>query len=424
MPRCLWACVWLLAVAAVGGCKSFVVRPIEEVGFLDRVHVDSDENVRVRVAVLSADESKRAFGVPLARKGIQPVWVEVENRTEMPYWLWLVALDQDYFSPIESAYLFKGGFLQRDQDRLFDHFHASGFPNPVAPGQTTSGYVFTNLDLGIKNVNIDLLTSGDRKQFSFIVDVPGLEVAHSVEQLETIYTDDAFMHCEDLECLREALEALPACTTNKKGTEEGDPINFFLIGTRFEIFPPFVRQNWHQTEAITSKTVLKTISSSIFGHRYRYSPISPLYYLGRPQDLGAQKARGTVDERSHLRLWLTPIKYQGASVWAGAISRDIGVKLTLKSSTLSTHVIDPDLDEARLYLIQDLLQAESVSALGYVKGGRASSLADPSDNLTDDIYISDGLRAVLFFSEEPTMAWEIELVDWEMPSRTREALGW
>jgi len=51
---------------------------------------------------------------------------------------------------------------------------------------------------------------------------------------------------------------------------------------------------------------------------------------GRPQDIGWQKARGTIHERNHMRFWLSPIRLRGKKVWVGQISRDIGVKLTLK----------------------------------------------------------------------------------------------
>ena len=48
-------------------------------------------------------------------------------------------------------------------------------------------------------------------------------------------------------------------------------------------------------------------------------------------------------------------------VYIGQISRDIGVKLTTKSPTLTTHEVDLDVDEARDYLIQDLLESQKVA---------------------------------------------------------------
>ena len=64
--------------------------------------------------------------------------------------------------------------------------------------------------------------------------------------------------------------------------------------------------------------------SSVFGRRYRTSPVSPLYVFDRPQDFALQKARKTVDERNHLRLWRAPVDFEGKPVWVGQLSRDIG----------------------------------------------------------------------------------------------------
>ena len=106
----------------------------------------------------------------------------------------------------------------------------------------------------------------------------------------------------------------------------------------------------------------------LLGSQYRYSPVSPLYLFGRSQDVALQRTRRSINERLHLRLWLTPLRFQGKAVWVGQVSRDIGVRFTTKTWNLTTHRIDPDVDEARDYVIEDLLQAERVEAAGYVDG--------------------------------------------------------
>jgi hypothetical protein len=52
------------------------------------------------------------------------------------------------------------------------------------------------------------------------------------------------------------------------------------------------------------------------------------------------------------RFWQSPIRFCGWKVYVGQISRDIGVKFTLKSPTISTHVIDLDVDEVRRYFVE------------------------------------------------------------------------
>jgi hypothetical protein len=112
--------------------------------------------------------------------------------------------------------------------------------------------------------------------------------------------------------------------------------------------------------------------------------------------------------------------FQGKNVWIGQISRDIGVKFTTKSPTLATHVIDPDVDNDRWYLIQDLMNSEGIKKIGFVGGVGETSPDEHRTNHLGDAYFTDGLRAVLFFSDEPVSYKEIEFLDWEYPPRVKE----
>jgi len=100
-------------------------------------------------------------------------------------------------------------------------------------------------------------------------------------------------------------------------------------------------------------------------------------------------------------------------VYVGQISRDIGVKLTTKSPTLTTHEIEPDVDEARGYLTQDLLESQKVAKIGFVEGVGNADQENPRYNLTDSPYWTDGLRVVFVFSEETTALDELEFFDWK-----------
>jgi hypothetical protein len=62
-----------------------------------------------------------------------------------------------------------------------------------------------------------------------------------------------------------------------------------------------------------------------------------------------------------------------------------------------THRIDPEVDGARDYLVEDLLASESLKSLAYVKGVGAAPLQKPRENLAGDLYFTDGLRAVMYF---------------------------
>jgi hypothetical protein len=115
-----------------------------------------------------------------------------------------------------------------------------------------------------------------------------------------------------------------------------------------------------------------------------------------------QRTRHSINDRLHLRLWLTPLRFEAQPVWIGQVSRDIGVRFTTKTWNLTTHRIDPDVDEARDYVVEDLLHALRVTAAGYVDGVGACTPAAPRHNLTFDPYYTDGKRAVILLSQART----------------------
>jgi hypothetical protein len=119
-------------------------------------------------------------------------------------------------------------------------------------------------------------------------------------------------------------------------------------------------------------------------------------------------------------MWLAPATYRGARIWIGQISRDIGSRITTKSPTLTTHKIDPDVDEARDYLLLDLWDARVLEAFGYTTGVGRATPEEPGRNLTGDPYFTDGLRAVIMLSEQTVDYEDIRLLDWERAYEHRD----
>jgi len=77
----------------------------EEQSFLQRAEVQRDDEFVVTASVLDDRESERFFGVPLARRGIQPVWLRITNSGGQTYRLRLASLDPNYYPPLEAAYV-------------------------------------------------------------------------------------------------------------------------------------------------------------------------------------------------------------------------------------------------------------------------------------------------------------------------------
>src|SRR5437762_3090886 len=80
----------------------FEPRP-EEQAFLARADVQRAHDLVVQAAVLDDREAERFFGVPLARRGIQAVWLRITNGCAHPYRLRLASLDPNYYPPLEAA---------------------------------------------------------------------------------------------------------------------------------------------------------------------------------------------------------------------------------------------------------------------------------------------------------------------------------
>ena len=139
----------------------------------------------VRANVISDGDAHDIFGVALGIHGIQAVWLEVDNNTSHPLYYLPVTTDQQYFSPLEVAWKVKGKFGKEDEQAVDRMFVSRAMPVSLPPGERTSGFVFTNRDLGMKVVNVDLLGAGKSWQSSFIIDVPGIKL--DVEKVDLIH---------------------------------------------------------------------------------------------------------------------------------------------------------------------------------------------------------------------------------------------
>jgi hypothetical protein len=243
---------------------------------------------------------------------------------------------------------------------------------------------------------------------TFFVPVPGLRLDHYDVDLKHIYSEDEIIDV-DLTGLISGLETLPCCVTDKGGNNTGDPLNIAIVGDIKDVYYAFMRAGWDETETIYGSSLWNTLKSTISGSEYRYSPVSALYVFGRAQDAALQKARGNIDQRNHLRVWITSMRYNGKPVWIGQISRDIGIRFTWK--TITTHKIDANVDDTREYLIEHLAYAQSLAKFGYVGGVGAYTFDSPRGNLTGDPWFTDGLRVVLFVSEGSLSISEIEVLD-------------
>ena len=403
--------VTLLLLLLITGCAT--PPQTESLDYRARAESQVDDGVRVSAVVLSPQESENTFSIALAKKGIQPVWIEIENQEDKTFYLMLLSVDPDYFAPSEVAWTFRGQGGDSFEVKM-DRFLDKHIPVVIPPRSTVSGYVYTNIDPGGKAFAVEMFGEQGIRLFEFVQAVPGFDADFMRVDFDRLYPSSEVQDV-GLTGLREYLTTLPCCVSGGDRKTPGDPLNLVIVGDGRHLLATLIRRRWDFTETSSGDTVWRTMSSSAFGSKYRTSPVSSLYFFDRPQDTALQKARNTVDERNHLRLWRAPVTFDGKPVWVGQISRDIGVKFS--SKTFVTHKIDPYVDEARLYITLDVAAARALRAVGYVKGVGYSGRASPRFNYTEDPYYTDGLRVVLILGEEQILLDKIEYLSWEQPRR-------
>ena len=232
IPQSLRALVLCILISLIFlGCATFKPLPLDEASLRQRAVTQSEKGVSVSAAVLSAEEAEKMFGRPLYKKGIQPIWLEIENQAHTRLWLPPVSIDRDYFAPLEAAYLFHSSFGKTTNDRIDKYFHRHNLQKIIDPDQIRSGFVFTNLEMGTKAFNVDVIGNDNQiRTFTFLIPVEGLKVDYREVDWTALYADKDRVEYNNLDALRKTLEALPCCTTGADFAKPADPINVVIIG--------------------------------------------------------------------------------------------------------------------------------------------------------------------------------------------------
>lgn len=353
-----------------------------------RAVTEVEDGIRVSAAVPGADESRSIFGIDLEQRGVQPLWLEIENGSERRFYLLRTGLDPEYFAPLEVAFLYEGAFDDQGDAALGEHLEALSFDSrsPIVPGETVSGFVYVYRAEPSMMVDVDLVGREWSARIGLVVPVPGTEEAQKrVDALRGLYTEADLVEFQEGATLRAALEQLPCCAVDETGTASL-PLNLVMIGTLEEWGPAFVRRN------------------------YRYRSVDAWFALGREHDVSGRKISRWVDPQPHtLRVWLTPLRYRGKPVWLGQVSTVQGGRFAAEG----TQRLEPEVDEARNDVVQDLVYSQALAEVGFVKGAGRVNAAEAGHPSNGAQYRTDGLRAVLMFAEDPVSLAEIEFREWE-----------
>lgn len=396
------------------GCHTYnpIEKPESSQTVLLRSQSINKGGIEVSTAVLSDWESVEIFGLDLAKERIQPVWINIKNNTNDRYYFIKVNTDPYYFTPNEVALMNHQTFAIDVNKAIDSYIKNQSISRQIPPMSEVSGFYYSTWDPGLKYLDIALYSENDLKNFIFRHEVPGLKLDYHNVDFESLYRDNEITNIDSCEELVKIIKSIPCCTQKKDGKGKNDPLNFVVVGDTNLIFGAFARQGWDVTETINVRSGWKAARAFFKHERLRTSPMSALYFYKRPQDIGLQKARSTIHERNHLRLWLTPYIYRGKAVWIGAVSRDIGSYFTWKTQWKTAHAIDPDIDEARNYLIQDMIFSQSLKEVGMIEGSiQPSTREHPHTNFMGQPWWTNGGRAIFIIDEEVTSIDDLEEFD-------------
>ena len=383
---------------SLAGCATWRTPPaFDESGLRSRAISEEVKGVRLSASILSREDSKRMFGVDINEKEVQPIWIEVDNGTDQALWYLRYGTDPNIFSPLEVAWSFHAAFSSKNNASLDDYFDSLSFQNPIAPGSTQDGIIFTNPHQEVRLLNVDILGQGELFPFTLFLDVPDDVNNKRAHELLIRDAEKTVKDYQDEESLRDRLEQLSCCAVGADGKEPGDPINVILVGSLDDVSAAVVRRGFR-------------------GKVLDYDNDQRLF--GRPPDVVVRKSGSGGMPANWIRVWLAPFRYKGQAVFLTQVGRPIGGRFM--QSEEAKPMLHPNVDEVRNTLIGDMMYSGGLGKLAFITGVGEVDEDKPRPDPSGATYITDGLRAVMFFVTRPRSISEVEIVDWYPAIKLRE----
>lgn len=172
-----------------------------------------------------------------------------------------------------------------------------------------------------------------------------------------------------------------------------DPLNIGIIGTRRELILVMEKAGWQVADAHTLRNIVRQLLSIVYEWSYPTAPVSSLFLFGRKQDIAFEmEVGGTARLRHHVRFWATtydekrPLSvrsielhhrkehvYGDNLLWVGAASLDTGIGY-IRHNLQFTHMIDPDTNQERQLIVEQLKEQKLVRSVKTIKLGNAYRL--------------------------------------------------
>jgi hypothetical protein len=222
----------------------------------------------------------------------------------------------------------------------------------------------------------------------------------------------------DRDALDERVLSLPERTSTPQG-HDADVVNLAFIASREQIEGAFKAAGWKSTDAMSTRTALREISSFLLLRNYPRGPMSQQLLGDHASDFGWQKGLDSIARRDHLRIWSEPETWQGRPVWLSASTREIGASLSLRRRSFIHHV-DPSIDVEREKVVRDLTLAGCVEA---VHNAPRPGMLPLLENATGGELQTDGAVAVVQLKDCDTLISENDVTFPTLTARPRSKLA-
>ena len=170
------------------------------------------------------------------------------------------------------------------------------------------------------------------------------------------------------------------------GNRPSDIVNVLLIGSPNQMERAFDASGWSLANRKSPLSLFRMYYALTRRLGYPRAPMNALTLNGVPSAFVHQKTLDTVERRHHVRLWPYP---QKENVWLGATAEDIGFRFEL---THWTHFTDPNIDNERAKVVNDLAFTGCANAVGLLSRPSSELVQDPK---AEHPILTDGSVAVI-----------------------------
>ena len=233
--------------------------------------------------------------------------------------------------------------------------------------------------------------------FAFFLTVPGFVPDHWEIDFDTLYASDEIRDYK-LTDFRSGLAILYFTTTHQSGQKPGLPVGSVIVGDGDDVLKAFLRAGWSDSSRTGDMD----------------QPKNHHYLFGRTPDAVFRIKRSGKEDRNRLYIWMAPLRVEGKPVWLAQITHFIGQKTQLEQVIFGKQ-IDPNIDDGRDYLAQNLWYSQSLGQYAWLARNDAIPIENAQLDFNGFELFGYNDVNVIWVSGKPISLLETRRLSWDNP---------